>query len=283
MSTISPPISAALPAEPAPIQAAVARRLAVEFVGTFWLVLGGCGSAVLAAGFPKVGIGLLGVSLAFGLTVLTMAFAFGHISGGHFNPAVSLGLWLGGRFAGRYVLPYWAAQVLGGLAGAGVLYVIASGSPTYNTAVNGLAANGYGAASPGGYSLLACFVTETLLTMVFLYIILGATDTRAAKGFGPLAIGLGLTLIHLLSIPVTNTSVNPARSLGPALILGGTALQQVWLFWLAPLLGAALAGLSYQYLTGSEGTELVAASAQSISRATTTIGEVTANSPAPQA
>ena len=283
MSTISPPISATLPAEPAPVQAAVARRLAVEFVGTFWLVLGGCGSAVLAAGFPKVGIGLLGVSLAFGLTVLTMAFAFGHISGGHFNPAVSLGLWLGGRFAGRYVLPYWAAQVLGGLAGAGVLYVIASGNPAYNAAVNGLAANGYGAASPGGYSLLACFVTETLLTMVFLYIILGATDTRAAKGFGPLAIGLGLTLIHLLSIPVTNTSVNPARSLGPALILGGTALQQVWLFWVAPLLGAALAGLSYQYLTGSEGTELVAASAQSISRATTTIGEVTANSPAPQA
>jgi aquaporin Z len=263
------------------VQASIARRLAVEFIGTCWLVLGGCGSAVLAAGFPKVGIGLLGVSLAFGLTVLTMAFAFGHISGGHFNPAVSLGLWLGGRFSGRNLLPYWVAQVLGGLAGAGLLYVIASGSPDYSAAANGLAANGYGAASPGGYSLLACFLTEVVLTMVFLYIILGATDARAAKGFGPIAIGLGLTLIHLLSIPVTNTSVNPARSLGPALMLGGTALQQVWLFWVAPLLGAALAGVSYQWLTGSEGNEAVAGSAQAISRATTTIGEVTANSPAP--
>lgn len=263
------------------MQASVARRLAVEFIGTFWLVLGGCGSAVLAAGFPKVGIGLLGVSLAFGLTVLTMAFAFGHISGGHFNPAVSLGLWLSGRFSGRNLLPYWVAQVLGGLAGAGLLYAIASGSPTYSPTTNGLAANGYGAASPGSYSLLACFLTEVVLTMLFLYIILGATDTRAPKGFGPLAIGLGLTLIHLLSIPVTNTSVNPARSLGPALILGGTALQQVWLFWVAPLLGAALAGVSYQWLTGSAGTEAVASSAQAIGRATTTIGEVTANSPAP--
>jgi aquaporin Z len=282
MSTPTSFIATPLLVEPAPVQAAVSRRLAVEFIGTFWLVLGGCGSAVLAAGFPKVGIGLLGVSLAFGLTVLTMAFAFGHISGGHFNPAVSLGLWLGGRFSGRSLLPYWAAQVLGGLAGAGVLHVIASGNPVYSETVNGLAANGYGAASPGGYSLLACFLTETLLTMIFLYIILGATDTRAAKGFGPLAIGLGLTLIHLLSIPVTNTSVNPARSLGPALVLGGVALQQVWLFWVAPLLGAALAGVSYQWLTGSEGTETVAASAQAISRATTTIGEVTANSPTPQ-
>jgi aquaporin Z len=281
MSTTTSFITTPVLVEPAPVQAAVSRRLAVEFIGTFWLVLGGCGSAVLAAGFPKVGIGLLGVSLAFGLTVLTMAFAFGHISGGHFNPAVSLGLWLGGRFAGRNLLPYWIAQVLGGAVGAGVLYVIASGNPAYSVAANGLAANGYGAASPGGYSLLACFVTETLLTMIFLYIILGATDTRAAKGFGPLAIGLALTLIHLLSIPVTNTSVNPARSLGPALILGGVALQQVWLFWVAPLLGAALAGVSYQWLTGSEGTEAVATSAQAISRATTTIGEVTANSPAP--
>ncbi|MGI4762075.1 MAG: aquaporin Z [Janthinobacterium lividum] len=280
--SISSPLIITPPVEAAPIQAVTSRRLAVEFVGTFWLVLGGCGSAVLAAGFPKVGIGLLGVSLAFGLTVLTMAFAFGHISGGHFNPAVSLGLWLGGRFSRRGLLPYWAAQVLGGLAGAGVLHVIASGNPAYSETVNGLAANGYGAASPGGYSLLACFLTETLLTMIFLYIILGATDTRAAKGFGPLAIGLGLTLIHLISIPVTNTSVNPARSLGPAIILGGVALQQVWLFWVAPLLGAALAGVSYQYLTGSEGTETVAASAQAISRATTTIGEVTANSPTPQ-
>lgn len=282
MSIATSSIPAPLAVPEAPVQAITTRRLAVEFVGTFWLVLGGCGSAVLAAAFPKVGIGLLGVSLAFGLTVLTMAFAFGHISGGHFNPAVSLGLWLGGRFSRRGLLPYWVAQVLGGLAGAGVLHIIATGNPSYNEAVNGLAANGYGAASPGGYSLLACFLTETLLTMIFLYIILGATDTRAAKGFGPLAIGLGLTLIHLVSIPVTNTSVNPARSLGPALILGGVALQQVWLFWVAPLLGAALAGVSYQYLTGSEGTELVAASAQSISRATTTIGEVTANSPAPQ-
>jgi aquaporin Z len=279
MSTISPTLPSDV--EPAPVQASVARRLAVEFIGTFWLVLGGCGSAVLAAGFPKVGIGLLGVSLAFGLTVLTMAFAFGHISGGHFNPAVSLGLWLSGRFSGRNLLPYWVAQVLGGLAGAGLLYAIAAGSPAYSVAANGLAANGYGAASPGGYSLLACFLTEVVLTMLFLYIILGATDTRAAKGFGPIAIGLGLTLIHLLSIPVTNTSVNPARSLGPALIVGGTALQQVWLFWVAPLLGAALAGVSYQWLTGSAGTEAVASSAQAISRATTTIGEVTANSPAP--
>ncbi len=274
------PVAAVL-FEPAPVQASLSRRLAVEFLGTFWLVLGGCGSAVLAAGFPKVGIGLLGVSLAFGLTVLTMAFAFGHISGGHFNPAVSLGLWLGGRLSGRYVLPYWVAQVLGGVAGAGLLYVIASGSPAYSVATNGLAANGYAAASPGGYSLLACFVTETVLTMLFLYIILGATDTRAAKGFGPIAIGLGLTLIHLVSIPVTNTSVNPARSLGPALIVGGVALQQVWLFWVAPLLGAALAGGSYSWLTGSVGDEPVAAVAQRISRATSTIGDVTTSTPAP--
>lgn len=279
----NPTLQVVLPEEPAPVQAALSRRLAVEFVGTFWLVLGGCGSAVLAAGFPKVGIGLLGVSLAFGLTVLTMAFAFGHISGGHFNPAVSLGLWLGGRLAGRYVLPYWGAQVVGGLAGAGLLYAIASGTATYSAATNGLAANGYEAASPGGYSLLACFLTETVLTMLFLYIILGATDTRAAKGFGPIAIGLGLTLIHLLSIPVTNTSVNPARSLGPALILGGVALQQVWLFWVAPLLGAALAGVSYQWLTGSTGTEPVAAVAQRISIATTTIGDVTTSTPPPVA
>ncbi|RZK46957.1 MAG: aquaporin Z, partial [Hymenobacter sp.] len=235
-----------LPGELAPVQAPLANRLVVEFVGTLWLVLGGCGSAVLAAGFPKVGIGLLGVSLAFGLTVLTGAYAFGPISGGHFNPAVSLGLWLSGRFAGRNLPAYWVAQVLGGLAGAGLLYGIVSGRPEgYDLATNTLAANGYGAASPGGYSLLACFLTETVLTMLFLYIILGATDTRAAKGFGPIAIGLGLTLIHLVSIPVTNTSVNPARSLGPALLVGGVALQQVWLFWVAPLLGAALAGISY--------------------------------------
>jgi aquaporin Z len=258
-----------------PVQAPLSKRLLVEFVGTFWLVLGGCGSAVLAAGFPKVGIGLLGVSLAFGLTVLTMAFAFGHISGGHFNPAVSLGLWLGGRFSGRNLPAYWLAQVLGGVAGAGALYLIASGNPAYSLAENGLAANGYGAASPGGYALSAAFLTETLLTLLFVYIILGATDTRAAKGFGPLAIGLALTLIHLISIPVTNTSVNPARSLGPALIVGGVALQQVWLFWVAPLLGAALAGFSYRYLTGNTGAEPVAAEAQRISRAVTTVGEVT--------
>lgn len=280
-STSSLSTPAVLSEEAAPVQATLPRRLAVEFLGTFWLVLGGCGSAVLAAGFPKVGIGLLGVSLAFGLTVLTMAFAFGHISGGHFNPAVSLGLLLGGRFSPRLLLPYWGAQVVGGLAGAGLLYVIASGSPSYSVATNGLAANGYGVASPGGYSLLACFTAETVLTMLFLYIILGATDTRAAKGFGPIAIGLGLTLIHLVSIPVTNTSVNPARSLGPALILGGVALQQVWLFWLAPLLGAALAGASYRWLTGSEGTEPIATVAQRISRATTTIGDVTTSTPPP--
>ena len=265
------------------VQASLPRRLAVEFLGTFWLVFSGCGSAVVAAGFPKGGIGLAGVSLAFGLTVLTMAFAFGHISGGHFNPAVSLGLWLGKRMGGRYLLPYWGAQVAGGLAGAGLLSVIASGTAAYSAASNGLAANGYGAASPGGYSLLACFLTETVLTMVFLYIILGSTDTRAAKGFGPLAIGLALTLIHLLSIPITNTSVNPARSLGPALILGGTALRQVWLFWLAPLLGAALAGGTYGWLTGSTGTEAVAAVAQRVSSATITIGDVTTSTLVPAA
>lgn len=271
------------PGELAPVQAALPNRLAVEFLGTFWLVLGGCGSAVLAAAFPKVGIGLAGVSLAFGLTVLTMAFAFGHISGGHFNPAVSLGLWLSGRFAGRNLLPYWVAQVLGGLAGAGLLYGIASGQPGYSLATNGLAANGYGTASPGGFSLLACLLTEVVMTMLFLFIILGATDTRAAKGFGPIAIGLGLTLIHLVSIPVTNTSVNPARSLGPALIVGGVALQQVWLFWVAPLLGAALAGMTYRLLTGSTGTEPVAAVAQRVSIATSTIGDVTTSTPVPRA
>ena len=284
MADLSPSESAVYqPGELAPIQSSLTNRLAVEFIGTFWLVLGGCGSAVLAAGFPKVGIGLLGVSLAFGLTVLTMAFAFGHISGGHFNPAVSLGLWLGGRFTGRNLPAYWLAQVLGGLAGAGLLYAIASGKPEYSLATNGLAANGYGAASPGGYSLLACFLTEVVMTMLFLYIILGATDTRAAKGFGPIAIGLGLTLIHLVSIPVTNTSVNPARSLGPALIVGGVALQQVWLFWVAPLLGAAIAGASYSWLTGSQGREPVASVAQRIGRATSTIGEATTSTPLPKA
>lgn len=255
------------------------QRLGVEFLGTFWLVLGGCGSAVIAAGFPKVGIGLVGVSLAFGLTVLTMAFAFGHISGGHFNPAVSVGLFLGGRFKGQLLLGYMVAQVLGAVAGAGVLYIIATGNPAYSLAANGLAANGYEAGSPGGYSLVAALVTEVVMTMLFLFIILGATDWRAAKGFGPLAIGLGLTLIHLISIPVTNTSVNPARSTGSAVFVGGLALRQLWLFWVAPIAGAALAGVTYKFLTGSTGAETLASEAQSISRATAAIGEVTSSRP----
>ena len=257
----------------------VIQRLGVEFLGTFWLVLGGCGSAVLAAGFPKVGIGFVGVSFAFGLTVLTMAFAFGHISGGHFNPAVSVGLWLGGRFKGALLPGYAVAQVLGGIAGAGVLYVIATGNPAYHLATDGLAANGYEAGSPGGFSLAAALVTEIVMTMLFLFIILGATDRRAAKGFGPLAIGLGLTLIHLISIPVTNTSVNPARSTASAVFVGGLALQQLWLFWVAPIVGAVLAGSTYRFLTGSTGAETLAGEAQSISQATTTIGEVTSSRP----
>ncbi len=262
-----------------PVKPTLGQRLGVEFLGTLWLVLGGCGSAVLAAAFPKVGIGLVGVSFAFGLTVLTMAFAFGHISGGHFNPAVSVGLYLGGRFKGQLLPAYIIAQVLGAVVGAGLLYVIAAGNPAYSLAKDGLAANGYDAASPGGYSLSAALVTEVVMTAVFLFIILGATDTRAAKGFGPLAIGLGLTLIHLISIPVTNTSVNPARSTGPALFVGGVALQQLWLFWVAPIVGAALAGFCYRFLTGSTGAETLAAAAQSISRATATIGEATSTLP----
>src|SRR5208283_57423 len=216
------------------------KQYGAEFFGTFWLVLGGCGSAVLAAAFPNVGIGLLGVALAFGLTVLTMAFAIGHISGCHLNPAVSVGLWAGGRFPASQVGPYIAAQVLGAIAAGGVLYVIASGKAGFAVSA-GFAANGYGAHSPGGYSLLAALVTEVVMTMMFLVIILGATDKRAPQGFAPLAIGFGLTLIHLISIPVTNLSVNPARSTGPALFVGGWALQQLWLFWVAPILGAALA------------------------------------------
>jgi len=222
------------------------NKLAAEFVGTFWLVLGGCGSAVLAAAFPNVGIGLLGVSLAFGLTVLTMAYALGHVSGGHFNPAVSLGLLVGGRFPAREFIPYVIAQVAGAIVAAAVLYFIASGKPGFDLAASGLAANGFGEHSPGKYSLGAGLVTEVVLTFGFLIVILGATDGRAPKGFAPLAIGLSLTLIHLISIPVTNTSVNPARSTGPALIVGGWALQQLWLFWVAPLIGAALAGLAYR-------------------------------------
>ncbi len=229
----------------------LAKRSAAEFLGTFWLVLGGCGSAVLAAAFPDVGIGLLGVSLAFGLTVLTMAYAIGHISGCHLNPAVSLGLLVGGRFEARDFAPYVVAQVLGAIVAAAVLYFIASGQPGFDLS-GGLASNGYGEHSPGGYSLVAGLTIEVVMTFMFLIIILGATDARAPAGMAPLAIGLGLTLIHLISIPVTNTSVNPARSTGPALLVGDWALDQLWLFWVAPLLGAALAGVVYRWLGGPE-------------------------------
>src|SRR3954454_2272694 len=228
------------------------RKLAAELIGTFWLVFGGCGSAVLAAKFPEVGIGLVGVSLAFGLTVLTMAYAVGHISGCHLNPAVTLGLWAGGRFPAREVLPYWAAQVVGAVLAAALLLSIASGAPGYDIAANGLAQNGYGAGSPGHYSLTAGLVCEVVRSAGFLLVILGATDTRAPVGFAPIAIGLALTLIHLVSIPVTNTSVNPARSTGPALFVGGLALQQLWLFWLAPLVGGAFGGVLYRVLFSAE-------------------------------
>ena len=221
------------------------QRLAAEFVGTFWLVLGGCGSAVLAAAFPELGIGFVGVSLAFGLTVVTMAYAVGHISGGHFNPAVTAGLCAAGRFGTGEVLPYWLAQVAGAILAAAVLYLVASGAPGFDLA-GGFAANGYDDHSPGGYSLRAALVIEIVLTFGFLIVILGATDARAPAGFGPLAIGLALTLIHLISIPVTNTSVNPARSTGPALFVGGWALLQLWAFWAAPLIGAVAAGLFYR-------------------------------------
>ena len=224
----------------------MSHRLGAEFFGTFWLVLGGCGSAVLAAAFPDVGIGFAGVALAFGLTVVTMAYAVGHISGGHFNPAVTLGLWAGGRFPASEIIHYWAAQVAGGIAAAAVLYLIASGKSDFALS-GGFASNGYAEHSPGRYSLYAGFVTELVMTFMFLMIILGATDERAPAGFAPIAIGLGLTLIHLVSIPVTNTSVNPARSTGPALIVGGWALQQLWLFWVAPLAGAAFAGVVYRW------------------------------------
>ena len=224
----------------------LAKKLGAEFVGTFWLVLGGCGSAVLAAAFPDVGIGLLGVSLAFGLTVLTMAYAIGHISGCHLNPAVSLGLWSGGRFSSNELLPYIVAQVAGGVTGAAILFVIASGQAGFDASV-GFASNGYGEHSPGGYSLIAALVTEVVMTFMFLMIILGATDQRAPKGFAPVAIGLGLTLIHLISIPVTNTSVNPARSTAVALFQGDWAIHQLWLFWLAPIVGAILAGAVYRW------------------------------------
>lgn len=229
------------------------KRSIAEFIGTFWLVFGGCGSAVLAAAFPNVGIGLLGVALAFGLTVLTMAYAIGHISGCHLNPAVSAGLAAAGRFPASELPAYILAQLLGGTAGAGALYIIASGKPGFDIA-SGLASNGYGAHSPGGYSLMACFFAETLLTFFFLMIILGATDKRAPQGFAPVAIGLGLTLIHLIGIPITNLSVNPARSTGPAMMVGGWAIQQLWLFWIAPILGAVLAAAAYS-LAGAEDLE----------------------------
>ena len=225
----------------------MSKKLVAEFIGTFWLVLGGCGSAVLAAAFPEVGIGLAGVSLAFGLTVLTMAYAIGHISGCHLNPAVTIGLWAGGRHPVGEVLPYVLAQVLGAIAGAFVLYMIASGKAGFDVA-GGLASNGYGAHSPGAYSLQAGVLTEIVMTLMFLLIILGATDRRAPAGFAPIAIGLGLTLIHLISIPVTNTSVNPARSTGPALMVGGWAIAQLWLFWVAPMAGALIAGFVYRWL-----------------------------------
>ena len=224
----------------------LAKKLAAEFIGTFWLVLGGCGSAVLAAAFPDVGIGLLGVSLAFGLTVLTMAFAIGHISGCHLNPAVSIGLWSGGRFSATELAPYILAQVIGGLAGASVLYIIASGQAGFD-ATAGFASNGYAEHSPGGYSMVAALTTEIVMTFMFLIIILGATDKRAPQGFAPIAIGLGLTLIHLISIPVTNTSVNPARSTGVAIFQGEWAVSQLWLFWVAPIIGAILAGIVYRW------------------------------------
>jgi aquaporin Z len=229
----------------------MSKRIAAEFVGTLWLVLGGCGSAVLAAAFPSLGIGFVGVSLAFGLTVLTMAFAIGHVSGCHLNPAVSIGLWAGGRFPATDLLPYIIAQVLGAAVGAGILYVIATGRTGFDLSA-GFASNGYGEHSPGGYSLAAGFVTEVVMTFGFLFVILGSTHGRAPKGFAPIAIGLCLTLIHLISIPVTNTSVNPARSTGPALFVGGWALSQLWLFWVAPLLGALLGGWIYRWISPDE-------------------------------
>ncbi len=224
------------------------NKYLAEVFGTFWLVLGGCGSAVLAAGFPDVGIGLLGVSLAFGLTVLTMAFAIGHISGCHLNPAVTVGLWAGGRFETKDVLPYIIAQVIGGIIAGGALYVIAAGQMGFDIAASGFASNGYGEHSPGQYSMLAALVTEVVMTMMFLIVIMGATDRLAPQGFGPIAIGLCLTLIHLISIPVTNTSVNPARSTGVAIYVGDWAVSQLWLFWIAPIIGGVLGALIYKNL-----------------------------------
>ncbi len=226
------------------------KKIIAEFIGTFWLVFGGCGSAIFAAGFPELGIGFVGVSLAFGLTVLTMAHAIGHISGCHLNPAVSIGLWVGGRFDAKELLPYIVAQVLGAIAGAGILYLIASGKPGFE--LGGFAANGYGEHSPEGYSMLSAFLAEFILTFIFLFIILGSTYSKAPKGFAGLAIGLGLTLIHLVSIPITNTSVNPARSTSQALFVGDWAMAELWLFWVAPILGAIVAGLVYKFLSPEE-------------------------------
>lgn len=232
----------------------IVKKLSAEFIGTLWLVLGGCGSAVLAAAFPSLGIGFHGVALAFGLTVLTMAYAVGHVSGCHLNPAVTLGLWAGKRFPASEILPYVIAQVLGAIAGAGILYLIASGKASFSLS-GGFASNGYAEHSPGQYSLVACFVAEVVMTFFFLVVILGSTHNRAPKNFAPIAIGLCLTLIHLISIPVTNTSVNPARSTGPALFAGGWAIGQLWLFWIAPILGALLAGFFYSWLIGEDKIE----------------------------
>ena len=226
------------------------KKLIAEFIGTLWLVLGGCGSAVLAAAYPELGIGFAGVALAFGLTVVTMAYAIGHISGCHLNPAVSIGLWMGGRFDKKELIPYIIAQVVGGIAGAGILYLIATGKSGFE--VGGFASNGYGEHSPDGYSMLSALVTEVVMTFMFLIIILGATHSKAPKGFAGLAIGLGLTLIHLISIPVTNTSVNPARSTSQAIFAGGWALDQLWLFWVAPIFGAILAGIVYKMMSPEE-------------------------------
>lgn len=223
------------------------KKLIAEFIGTLWLVLGGCGSAVLAAAYPELGIGFVGVAIAFGLTVLTMAYAIGHISGCHLNPAVSIGLWAGGRFDGKELMPYIISQVLGGIAGAGILYMIASGKSDFE--LGGFAANGFGEHSPGGYGMLAALICEVVMTFMFLLIILGATHSKAPVGFAGITIGLGLTLIHLISIPVTNTSVNPARSTSQALFVGDWAMGQLWLFWLAPIVGAILAGLVYKYIS----------------------------------
>jgi len=225
------------------------KKLAAEFIGTFWLVLGGCGSVVLAAAFPNLGIGFAGVALAFGLTLLTMAFAIGHISGCHLNPAVSVGLWVGRRFPGKEVVPYVIAQVIGGIVAGAILYAIASGKAGFDASA-GFASNGYGEHSPGGYSLASCLVSEIVMTMMFLFVIMGATSKRAPQGFAPIAIGFCLTLIHLISIPVTNTSVNPARSTGVAVFAGGWALSQLWLFWVAPIIGAVFGGLIFRLVSG---------------------------------